>query len=393
MSTYDVIVIGCGGVGSAALYHLARRGARVMGLDRFPPGHNRGSSHGRTRMIRLAYYEHPNYVPLLMRAYDLWHDLEEAANKQLLLQTGLLVGGLQESHLVAGVLRAASEHQLQVDELTPSEVLQNFPGFRLSQNFAALFEHRAGYLKVEDCVIEHASSARRAGAELVVGTEVRDWKIENNHVKVTTDTTSYFADRIVISGGAWSSQLLSSLKIPFEVLRKPLFWYRSDDAAHHQSAGAPCFLFETLDGIFYGFPKVDEQGIKIAEHSGGRRVVDPLQLEQSIDQSDQQRIEDCLNLHLPSASRDCTAHAVCMYTMSPDGHLVVGQHPEFSQVAFVAGLSGHGFKFTPVLGEIMADLTISGRTNHPIQFLSPTRFSQACVDHLTVPAPSRSGLE
>ncbi len=374
MAYYDVIVIGTGAVGSAALFHLAHRQVRAIGLDRFPPGHDRGSSHGQTRMIRLAYHEHSNYVPLLVRAYDLWRELEQIAQRKLFYEVGILVGGTPQGDMVSGVLRSASEHQLPIEQFSAAEASQRFPGYRLPENFCALFEQRAGYLLVEEYIKSHAEAAVRAGAELRCDSAVRRWWVDGRTVIVETDRGTLSADRLVITAGAWASEMLTSLKVKFQVLRKPLFWYHANDPRYKVESDCPCFLFETLGGIFYGFPQTDKLGVKLAEHTGGEPVVDPFQPDRSLHAADQRRIEACLATHLPDASQQCTAHSVCMYTMSPDGHFVVGQHPEYPQVVFTAGLSGHGFKFTSVLGEIIADLALQGKTRHPIEFLSPQRF-------------------
>jgi glycine/D-amino acid oxidase-like deaminating enzyme len=273
------------------------------------------------------------------------------------------------------MLRSAADHKLVVEQISTREAGIRWPGYRLPESFSALFEQRAGYLMVEDCVMAHAHVARSAGAELRCDVAVRGWKVNNRGVTVETDTETLSADRLVITAGAWANEMLPSLKVPFTILRKPLFWYRSDNPAHLLDAECPCFLFETLGGIFYGFPQRNNLGVKLAEHTGGTIVDDPFHVDRTLHSADQRRVEECLAEHLPGATTDCAAHAVCMYTMSPDGHFVLGKHPEHSQVVFTAGLSGHGFKFTSVLGEIMADLALDGETKHPIEFLSPTRFS------------------
>jgi sarcosine oxidase len=372
---YDAIVIGTGGVGSAALYHLSRAGAKAIGLDRFPPGHNQGSSHGQTRIIRQAYHEHPNYVPLLLRAYELWHELEQESQQKLFHQVGLLFGGNPDGEIISGVLRAAAEHNLPVEDLSLAEANARWPGYRLREDHRHVFEKLAGFLLVEDCVKAHADAAVRLGAKLQIGGAVRSWKVDGNSVVVETDDRQLSADKLVITAGAWATDLLASLGVPFRVLRKPLFWYRTKDSSYEVASGCPCFFFETLGGQFYGFPQTNELGVKIAEHTGGEPVSDPLHVDRSLHPADQQRIEACLAEHLPRVSRECTSHAVCMYTMSPDEHFVIGQHREYSQVGFAAGLSGHGFKFTSVLGEIMAQLTLDGKTPLPIGFLSPNRFA------------------
>jgi monomeric sarcosine oxidase len=373
--SYDAIIIGTGGVGSAALYHLARRGLRVIGLDRFPPGHDRGSSHGQTRIIRQAYHEHPDYVPLLFRAYELWDELQQLSGQQLFHQVGLLFGGAPGCEIIAGAELAADTHNLPLDRVSVRDAAQRWPGFRVPESFRILYEQRAGYLLVEDCVRAHIAAATQAGAQVRYGLSVLGWKPNGQSVSVETDEGMLYADRLVITAGAWASDLLGALNVPFQVLRKPLFWFKSTGPAYNVETGCPCFFFDTLGGQFYGFPQTGSAGLKIAEHTGGDAVADPLTVDRTLHVEEQARVEACLTEHLPGVSHERIAHAVCLYTMSPDQHFVVGRHAEFPQVVYAAGLSGHGFKFTSVLGEIMAELATQGRSRHPIEFLSPERFN------------------
>ncbi len=349
--------------------------ARVLGLDRFPPAHDRGSSHGQTRIIRLAYHEHPDYVPLLKRAYELWKELEQQAQQKLYYEVGLLFAGPPQGDVLSGILRSAAEHDLAVEQLTATEAMARWPGYRVPESFAAIFEKQAGYLLVENCVQAHIDAAVRAGAELRCGVAVRQWKADGPAIRVETDQGDFSADRLVITAGAWASDLLNSLGVPFRVLRKPLFWYQTDDPAYRVDSGCPCFFFETLGGYFYGFPQSGNLGVKIAEHSQETVVEDPLHVDRTLHVDDQRRIEACLSQHLPGVTKTCVNHAVCMYTMTPDEHFLVGSHPDHPQVVFTAGLSGHGFKFTSVLGEIMSQLTLDGQTPHDIEFLSPQRLA------------------
>jgi sarcosine oxidase len=373
--TYDAIVVGTGGVGSAALYHLARRGARVIGLDRFPPAHDRGSSHGQTRIIRQAYHEHPNYVPLLLRAYDLWRELEQVIDKKLLYEVGLLFGGPSDDEIIAGVELASKKYHLPIERLSIGEAATRWPGFCLPDSFRLVFEKQAGYLLVEDCVRAHIDAAIRAGASLRCGPSVLGWKISGTGVAVETDEGTLHANRIAIAAGAWASDFLASINVPFQVLRKPLFWYANCDPLYNVESGCPCFFFDTMGGQFYGFPRSGPSGVKIAEHTGGTPVANPLNVDRTLHTEERDRVESCLTEHLPGVARECTAHAVCMYTMSPDEHFIVGRHPELPQIVFAAGLSGHGFKFTSVLGEIMAKLAMDEESELDIEFLSAARFN------------------
>lgn len=347
---YDALVIGCGGVGSAALYHLARRGSRVLGLDRFPPGHDRGSSHGETRIIRQAYFEHPDYVPLLRRAYELWTQLEQEQGEPLYHEVGLLQVGPRDGLVLPGVLASAQQYGLPVEILSAAEINQRFSGFQAEEPWQGVFERRAGYLRVEACVLAHLAQAERYGAEVKTGVTVRSWQAEGEAVRVETDAGAFMARRLVIAAGAWAAQLLSDLNISLVVRRAAQYWFAAEQTEYSADTGCPTFLFETPTGIFYGFPRIDALGVKAAQHAGGPVVPDPLALPRDVDPHDQQLVESFLAAHLPGVSSQPTHHAACMYTLTPDEHFVVDRHPAFPQVAFAAGLSGHGFKFACVLG-------------------------------------------
>jgi|HubBroStandDraft_6_1064221.scaffolds.fasta_scaffold101436_2 sarcosine oxidase len=374
---FDVIVLGVGGVGSAALDQLARRGLRVLGLDRFPPGHDRGSSHGRTRLIRQAYFEHPDYVPLLRRAYELWADLSARSGKTLYHQVGVLQAGRPNGTVVPGVLASARQHGLDVEELSEGEITARFPGLRVPPPLVAVFERRAGYLDVEDCVREAARQAVDHGAQLQVGESVRGWKVEGSGVAVETDRGTYRANSLIVSAGAWAGTLLADLGIRFQVVRKSLYWYAAPERLYSPAHGFPGFLYETDRGSFYGFPRIDDEGLKSAEHSGGIPVSDPLRVDRNPDPGETFRVEQFLAEYLPDVTREPLRFGTCLYTLSPDGHFVVDRHPEHPQVVFAAGLSGHGFKFATVLGEVLADLAEHGSTRLPIGFLSCQRSALA----------------
>lgn len=371
--TFDVIVLGAGGVGTATLDQLSRRGLRVLGLDRFPPGHDRGSSHGRTRLIRQAYFEHPDYVPLLKRAYDLWADLSARAGKTLYHQVGVLQAGLPDGTVVPGVLASARQHGLDVEELSESEIAARFPGLRVPPPLVAVFERRAGYLDVEDCVREAARQAVEQGAILQSGESVHTWKADGGGVLVETDRGAYRAASLIVTAGAWAGTLLADLGIRFQVVRKSLYWYAAPERLYSPEHGFPGFLYETVAGSFYGFPRLDADGLKAAEHTGGLSVSDSLLVDRHPDPAETIRVERFLTEYLPQVTREPLRFGTCLYTLSPDGHFVVDRHPEYPQVAFAAGLSGHGFKFVTVLGEALADLAQHGQTKLPIGFLTCRR--------------------
>lgn len=373
MARYDVIVLGTGGVGSAALFHLAQRGVRVLGLDRFPPGHDRGSSHGETRLIRLAYFEHADYVPLLRLAYSLWSELGQIRDEELFHQTGLIYFSPAGGPLVEGLLSSARQHQLDLEELTPSIVEKDYPGFGVPRNTTVIFERNAGYLWVEKCVWAHIEEAVHRGAEHRHGETVLGWTADTHSVTVKTTRETYEAGRLIITSGPWAQQLLRVPQVGFRILRKHVHWFEVKDERYHAASGCPCFFYEVNGGYFYGFPSIDRYGLKIAEHSGGTEIVDPLEDRRELDPLDLERINALRQEYLPGVSPKRNRHEVCFYTMSPDGQFVVDRHPAYDHVVFAAGLSGHGFKFTAALGRLLAELCLDGTTSVSVEFLGLNR--------------------
>lgn len=370
-ATYDVLVIGVGGMGSAAAYALARRGVRVLGLEQFGPAHGAGSSHGETRIIRTAYFEHPDYVPLLRRSYDLWRELEAESGRSLYDAVGLFLNGRVQAEAIAGTLRAAQEHALSLETLTTAEARRRFPGFAFDADACTVYERDAGRLLVEACVASHIERARAHGAELRFRETVVQWSAERHGVRVLTDRGVYTGERLVFTAGAWTLGLLRAIGVPLNVRRKVQLWFPASDASYRDS---PCFYFEEPHGSFYGIPDRDGALVKVAEHTGGDAVDDPALVERKLLLSDVERVAEFVALRLPQADSRPVRHSVCLYTMSPDGHFLVDRHPEHERVAFAAGFSGHGFKFAGVIGEALADLALDGRTDLPVNFLRCDRF-------------------
>lgn len=379
---FDAIVLGTGGFGSSAVYHLARRGLRVLGIDRFGPAHDRGSSHGETRIIRKAYFEHTDYVPLLLHAYELWSELEAEAEQQLFWQCGLMIAGLPDSEAVSGARLSARQHNLHVENLPAAAALQRWPAFRVPESFDVVFEPDAGFLKVEDCVRTYLDRAVTHGATLLFNEPVESWTSNGREVRVRTATREVVAAALVITAGAWAAAVMSQLRLPLTVLRKPIFWHPATNHACQISSGMPTFYFEMPQNLgesarsFYGFPAIDGQTLKVAEHSGGDIVSDPLLVDRVIHDRDSEPVSQFVSQCLPLTASRSQRQAICMYTITPDRHFVVDNHPEFPNVSIGCGFSGHGFKFTSVLGAALADLATNQSTNLPVQFLGLDRFHE-----------------
>ncbi|NND96529.1 MAG: N-methyl-L-tryptophan oxidase [Pirellulaceae bacterium] len=353
---WDVIVIGLGGVGSSAAFHLAKTGRKVLGIDQFAPVHDRGSSHGRTRVIRQAYFEHPDYVPLLRRAYRLWKELEQESGQRLYQRTGIVEIGPADGVVVPGVLQSARDHDLNVQQLQMSEVTSRWPVLRGDHDWTAVIESDAGFLRVESCVDAHLSLARASGCVCLHNQSVRKWQVDGSHISVTTDDGTQYCRHLVVASGAWSGPLLGRYGVPLTVLRKYQYWFATDDARFDLASEFPCFFFETPQGYFYGFPRLDNSGVKVSRHSGGRVLSDATIPVRDVDEPDAQLVCEFnkqYTLGLESPPRDRSG---CFYTVTPDEHFIVDQLPDTPAVNVVAGLSGHGFKFTSVLGEMVAQM-------------------------------------
>lgn len=373
-NAYDVIVLGLGGMGSSVAFELARRGRRVLGLEQYSLGHDRGSSHGQTRIIRKAYFEHPNYVPLLRRAYQRWYELEQLQGKRLFTECGCLSIGTPEGTLIAGVRRAATEHNLPVENLSAAELRQRYPVFRFDDRYVGVLERDAGFLNVEDCVIAYAEEARKLGAHLRTGTPVVSWKATASGVIVRTDGQEFAADRLVIAAGAWAGRVLADLGLPLTVRRKVLLWYGTTQPSLFRRDVFPVYLTDLPEGTYYGFPVLDPNGHKVARHDGGHVVTDPATVDRAVTTEDEADCRAFLSDHLPGVDGPLFQSRVCLYTLTPDEHFVIGVHPQHAQVSIAAGFSGHGFKFASVVGEILADLAERSTTDLPIDMFRITRF-------------------
>jgi sarcosine oxidase len=374
IETADVVVMGCGGFGAAAVYHLSRRGLRVIGIDRFTPPHDKGSSHGQTRVIRKAYFEHPDYVPLLHTAYDLWDQLEQESQQQLFVRCGLLLDGPKDGEVIRGTRAAMRQHQLSIHELTVAQAAERFPQFNFRADSDILFEPDAGYLWSDRCVLAHLNIARAAGARILTEEVVRSLDSSTRGVFVTTSRRTISAAVGVVTAGAWTSELLPEYMKWIQVRRKILCWYPFTDSAW-RSSECPVHLFDLPDGQFYGFPSVDAATVKVAEHTGGQDVQSVDQLNRSVSDRDSSRVTGFVQNMLRGVSAPPADKSVCMYCLSPDGHFLLDRF-EDNQLIVAAGFSGHGFKFTSVLGEAVADLVQLNHTHQPIEFLSAKRLQQ-----------------
>ena len=380
MPHYHTITVGLGSMGSAALYHLASRGRRVLGLDSFNPPHTMGSHGGLTRMTRLVYAEHPDYVPLLQRANDLWRDLERQTNQTILHTTGGVYIGPESSLYISGAIESATRHNLPYELLQGRDLAARLPWFRTPQGSVAIADPGAGFLFPHRAIEAHLNLARTHGADIHTGEPVLAWHADTRGVTVRTARAEYTADKLILSAGAWMPQLLTppagKPALNLTVTRQTLCWVDPPDPAPFALGRFPVWAF-TLDGrtVYYGFPMTPEggAGLKLAHHAPDI-TTDPDTDPRATTPDDARSVLKFLQDHLPQGLGPVRDQQVCLYTNTQDEHFVVDLHPNHANVAIASPCSGHGFKFASAIGEILADLADSGAASHDIRFLSAKRF-------------------
>jgi sarcosine oxidase len=374
---YDVIVVGVGGMGSAALWQLAQRGKRVLGLERFDIPHAMGSSHGVTRIIRLPYHESPAYVPLLRRAYELWRDLEKASRSELLVLTGSLDASRETESPFQGALQSARLHGIEHQILSGREVNVRFPGYRLPADFAALYQPQGGFIASERAIVSHVNAAQERGAEIHAREPVLHWQARpgGEGVIVTTDHGRYEAASLILASGAWMGELVPVLKNKALPERQVLAWLQPQQPELFTPHRFPVFNIQVDEGRYYGLPVYEVPGFKFGRyhHLGESGPVDSIRREP--DSRDETLLRSFAEKYFPLGSGPTMALRSCFFTNTPDEHFIVDFHPEHPQVILASPCSGHGYKFCSVMGEILADLAIDRRTRHDIGFLGLDRLA------------------
>lgn len=376
MDRYDAIVIGLGGMGSASAFHLARRGQRVLGLEQFDLLHELGSSHGLTRIIRLAYHEHPSYVPLLRRAYELWHELETLAGEPLLVTTGSVEGGPEDGATFRGALEAARLHDIPHQVLDAAELRRRYPAYAgFDPSIRVVFQADGGFLLAERTILAHVNGALAAGAELRFREGVIGWEPVDGGVRVTTGRGTYEAERLVICAGAWARRLLPSLEQLAIPERQVLAWLQPRRPELFEPDRFPVFLVDVEEGSYYGFPVHDVPGFKFGWYHHFREPIDPDDHDRSARADDEAALRGFAERYFPDGAGATVMLKACIFTNSPDEHFIIDRLAQAPQVSVAAGFSGHGYKFCSVVGEIMADLAVDGATRHDISLFSLDRFS------------------
>jgi sarcosine oxidase len=375
LGIYDVAVVGLGAMGSAALFHLARRGKRVIGIEQFTPGHDRGSSHGESRAIRLGYSEHPSYVPLVRSAFENWRELERLTGETVLTTTGILEAGTPGSRMVQGSLDACILHDLQYELLDAAEIMRRFPAFQMPADHSAIWQPEGGFLRPERANALHLKLARQAGAEILAGSRVEAIESSPGVVRLVLPDRTIEAASVVVSAGAWIIDLVPELKPQLFIKRQVLCWYEPKQPELFRLGKLPVFAIDDGEDIVYGFPDFAGTGFKCASHYGSGIIAHPDAARQNAGPADEARTRAFLERYLPQAAGALKDMKTCMYTMTPDEDFVIDVATSDSRVVVASPCSGHGFKFASVVGEVLADLATDGTTPHDIGRSRIDRFS------------------
>ena len=366
---YDVIVIGVGSMGSAACYYLAKAGMKVLGIEQFDIAHQNGSHSGHTRIIRKAYFEHPAYVPLLEQAYKNWNEIEEISGENIFYRTGLLYIGEAEGPLFCGLKQSANEYQIPLKEFSPTEINKEFPAFKIPDGHSVLFEVDAGFIVADKAIRSYTREAREYGATIMTLNKIRSWQRIADSYEIDTEKGKFSAKKIVITAGAWTSELLHELQIPLDVSVQTLHWVEVDNQNLYVADHFPCWVVETSErkGVYYGFPITEvsdvqmPQGLKVAHHFPGINAavgkgMSNMDLEKSVES-----IKAFSQKYFVDKKISVRDTKICYYTNTPDGHFIIDFLPEYNtDVVIACGFSGHGFKFVSAVGEHLAEMVIKG---------------------------------
>jgi len=374
MTDFDTIVIGVGGMGSSAAYHLARRGQDVLGLERYSIPHTMGSSHGVTRIVRKTSYENPAYLPLLERAYELWHELDSKSTDNLIHTHGYVATSPEDGSLFRRAVEACEAHDLEHSVLTAPELSDRYPGYDLPSDYMAVIEPNGGFVHAEQSIVAHVKNAHRHGAVIRAQEEVLDWSTSPNSVEVMTSDGHYSAKNLVVTAGAWASRLVPKLESVAVPERQVIGWFQPTQHKKYLPEEFPVFSAECDLGQFYGTPVYHVPGFKIGKHHHLHQDVEPDSIAEPTDE-DETVLREFAKEYLSAAAGPTMGLKTCMYTNSPDGEFIVDTLSDDPNVAIAGGFSGHGFKFTTVMGEILADLAIHGETQQPIDSFSANRFN------------------
>ena len=363
-------------MGSATLFHLARRGVRVLGLERFDLVHEYGSSHGLTRIIRLAYWEHPTYVTLLRRAYELWRELEGLSGERLLHITGSVDAGPEAGVIFQGALRSSELHGLAHEVMDGAELHRRYPGYRLPKEIQCLYQPEGGFLLPERCDVAHIEQALVRGAEVRCREPVLEWGAGGGRAWVRTERGRYEAGHLIICAGPWAFKLIPELAGLAVPERQVLAWLQPSRPEFFRPDAFPVFNLEVEEGRYYGFPSFLIPGFKFGKYNHRREQVDPDAVNRQPEPEDEELLRSFAGRYFPEGAGATIMLKACLFTNSPDHHFILDRHPDHPEVTLAAGFSGHGYKFCSVIGEVMADLALEGQSRQDTEFFRLKRFAR-----------------
>lgn len=378
---YDAIVIGVGSMGAPTCYYLSQKGHRVLGLEQFDISHDQGSHAGQSRIIRMAYAEHPDYVPLLQRAYANWHQLEKVTKANVFENCGLAYFGRPNDAFMLGVKKSSELYDVPVAKSSPDKAKALFPAFKVPTDFEVIYEPNAGFITPERAILLYTQLAMENGAAIKTGIKVNQWRQEGGKITVQTDDGNYTCDKLVITAGAWATKVIPNLKPQLKVTKQMLAWVSPKNWDMFELGKFPCWILEDPErGSYYGFPILPVEkfggplGLKLAHHFPGE-VSDPNKVNRNVTQGTEEDIRYVLDKYMPGANATILSLKSCLYTNSVDENFIVDHLPGTNkQVTVACGFSGHGFKFSSAMGEVLADMAMKGKTDLPIGFLSLNRF-------------------
>ena len=378
---FDVIVIGVGSMGASACYYLSLQGHKVLGLEQFDISHDQGSHAGQSRIIRMAYAEHPDYVPLLQRAYSNWKDLEKVSKSKIFEKCGVAYFGRPDADFMMGVKKSSTLYNVPIAKSTPDKAKDLFPAFNVPNDFEVIFEPNAGFVTPERAILMYSQLAIENGAVIKTRSRVKQWKQEAGKISVQTDGSNFTCDKLIISAGAWASKVIPNFKPQLKVTKQMLAWVSPKNWDLFELGKFPCWILEDPErGSYYGFPIVPASqfggplGLKLAHHFPGE-VSDPDKVNRNITQGTEEDIRYFLNKYMPEANHTILSMKSCLYTNTVDENFIIDYVPGFEkQVTVACGFSGHGFKFASAIGEILADMAMKGKTDLPAGFLGLKRF-------------------
>ena len=365
-SSYDAIVLGVGGMGSAAVYHLAKRGVDVLGIERYDVPHRRGSSHGETRIFRLTQPEHPEYVPLAQRAGTLWRELEAESGAELLTTIGSIHAGPADGEKVADSIESCEVNDVPYELLTGAELGERFPGYDLPAEYRAVYQPDGGFLACERAVATHVNRAHAHGGTVHARERVVEWRPRESGVEVRTDRDTYEADHLVVAAGAWAGKHLEPLSDALVPERRVMLWLHPDAPERFTPETFPVFSVDVPQGGFYGFPVYERPGFKFGRSPDVGERVDPDDWQDEPTLRDEELLRRLPENHFAGGAGPTMGMSSCIVTNSRDGHFYLDTHPEYPHVSIAAGFTGHGFKFSSVVGEVLADFVTDGDTDNPI---------------------------